>query len=157
MVDIEQPIAIPSTMDDIIESSISGTRYSTFLLGLFASLAMVLAVLGVYGVMAYSVTQRSHEFGIRIALGAPRAKIMRMVMSAGLKLVILGTAIGLVVSFGVAPFLRSQLFDTAATRAVDFSTYCTVIVLLTLGASMASFLPAYRATRANPLMMLRHE
>src|SRR5947209_3133885 len=155
--DIDQPIATPATMDEIIDSSISGTRYSTFLLGLFASLAMILAVLGVYGVMAYSVTQRRQEFGIRIALGAPRASIMRMVMSTGLKLVVLGTAIGLVISLGVAPFLRSQLFDTATTKSVDFTTYCTVILLLTLGAVMASFLPAYRATRANPTMMLRHD
>src|SRR5205807_3649606 len=127
-----------ATMEEIIDNSVSGTRYSTFLLGLFSSLAMILAVLGVYGVMAYTVTQRTQEFGIRIALGAPRTRIMRMVMSAGLKLVIYGTAIGLVVSFLVAPFLRSQLFDAAATKSVDFTTYCTVIVLLTLGASMAS-------------------
>ena len=155
--DIEQPIANAASMNEILENSISGTRYSTFLLGLFASLAMILAVLGVYGVMAYSVTQRSHEFGIRIALGASSSTIMRMVMSAGLRLVVLGTAIGLVISFGVAPFLRSQLFDTVAAKSVDFSTYASVIILLTLGAAMASFMPAYRATRSNPMMMLRHD
>src|SRR5436305_6935636 len=107
--------------------------------------------------MAYSVTQRSHEFGIRIALAAPRRKIMGMVMSAGLKLVITVTAISLITSIAVVPFLRNQLFDTTAAKSVDVATYCAVIFLLTLGASMASFLPAYRATRANPLMMLRHE
>lgn len=155
--DIEQPLANPATMNDIIDNSISGTRYSTFLLGLFASLAMILAVLGVYGVMAYSVTQRSHEFGIRIALGASRTTIMRMVMSAGLRLVLLGSTIGLVLSFAVAPFLRNQLFDTGATKSVDFTTYLSVIVLLTVGAAMASFMPAYRATRSNPMMMLRHD
>lgn len=155
--DIEQPISMPTTMEEIIDNSISETRYSTFLLGLFSSLAMVLAVLGVYGVMAYTVTQRTQEFGIRLALGAPRTRIMRMVLSAGFKLVILGTAIGLFASFLVAPFLRSQLFDAAATKSVDVATYCIVIVLLTLGATLASFLPAYRATRSNPMMMLRHD
>lgn len=156
--DMDQPIANPATMEEMIDNSISGTRYSTFLLGLFASVAIILAVLGVYGVMAYSVTQRSHEFGIRIALGAPRISIMRMVMSAGLKLVVVGTVIGLLVSFIVAPFLRNQLFDTSTPiKSVDLATYCMVIILLSIGAGMASFFPAFRATRSNPLMMLRHD
>jgi putative ABC transport system permease protein len=156
-IDPDQPLANIATMDEVLDNSISGARYSTFLLGLFASLAMTLAVLGVYGVMAYSVTQRSHEFGIRIALGAQRSSIMRMVMGAGVRLVVFGTAAGLVLSFLVAPFLRSLLFDDSVKSSTDISTYGIVVVLLTLGAIMASYLPAYRATKADPMMLLRHD
>jgi putative ABC transport system permease protein len=155
--DPDQPLANVATMDEILENSLSGTRYSTFLLGLFSSLAMVLAVLGVYGVMAYSVTQRSHEFGIRIALGAQRSSIMRMVMGNGLRLVVYGTVAGLAVSFIVAPMLRSLLFDESAKGSADMATYGIVILLLSVGAVFASYLPAYRATKADPMMMLRHD
>jgi putative ABC transport system permease protein len=155
--DPDQPLANVATMDEILENSLSGTRYSTFLLGLFSSLAMILAVLGVYGVMAYSVTQRSHEFGIRIALGAQRSSIMRMVMGNGLRLVVYGTVAGLVLSFVVAPMLRSLLFDETTKGSADMGTYGIVVMLLSAGAVMASYLPAYRATKSDPMMMLRHD
>ncbi len=155
--DPDQPLANVATMEEILDNSLSGARYSTFLLGLFSSLAMILAVLGVYGVMAYSVTQRSHEFGIRIALGAQRSTIMRMVMGNGLRLVVYGTVAGLVVSFVVAPLLRSLLFGESTKGSADIATYGIVILLLSVGAILASYVPAYRATKADPMMMLRRD
>lgn len=155
--DPDLPVANAASMEEILDNSISGTRYSTFLLGLFSSLAIILALLGVYGVMAYSVTQRSHEFGIRIALGAQRSAIMGMVMSTGLRLVVFGTVLGIGISLAVAPFLRSLLFDTSNKSFADVTTYGTVVLLLTIGAVMATYLPAHRATRADPMMMLRHD
>ena len=154
MQDPEQPITNVNFMENVIAGSISGMRSSTFLQGLLASLAMVLAVLGVYGVMAYSITQRIHEFGIRIALGAQRGSIMKMVIAGGVRLVVYGVLAGIAGSLIFARLLRSQLFGISAA---DPATYAIVTLLLLTGALLASYLPAYRATRVSPLMMLRRD
>jgi putative ABC transport system permease protein len=153
-IDASQPISNIATMDEIIDNSISGARSSTFLLGLFASVAMALAVLGIYGVMAYSVTQRNHEFGIRIAMGAQPRSIMAMVLKTGVLLVAIGTALGLIGSLVITHLLRSQLVGVSPA---DMPTYIMVPSLLLVSALLASYLPAYRATKANPMAMLRHD
>jgi putative ABC transport system permease protein len=118
---------------------------------------VALALLGVYGVMAYSVAQRSHEFGIRMALGAPRPAIMRLVMGAGLRLVALGTLLGLLASFISASVLRSLIFGVSPISGVDPIGYLMVILLLIAGAGLASYLPALRAMRVDPMVALRYE
>ena len=135
---------------------VAGTqrRLSMLLVGLFAGFALLLTVIGIYGVVSYSVNQRTHEMGIRSALGATPGEILRLVVGEGLRLAVFGVAIGLVVSLGLARFINSLLYGINAN---DVVTYVYVALLLITITVLASYVPARRATRVDPMLALRTE
>ena len=147
-------IANLGTMKDLVWSSIAQQRFILLLLGCFAAVALLLAVVGIYGVMSYAVTQRRHEIGIRMALGARVGDVLTLVVKSGVVLTATGVVIGLVLSFALTRLLRSLLFDVAPTDAM---TFATVPVGLLLVALIACFIPARRATQVDPLVALRYE
>jgi putative ABC transport system permease protein len=153
-IDQDVPIFEISTMDANIANSMGQRRFAMMLLGLFAVMAVVLASIGIYGVMSYSVTQRSHEIGIRMALGAARRNVLRMVMGQGLVLVGAGVLIGVVGAFGLTRLIASQLFGV---RPTDPTTFISVALTLIGVAALATFVPAMRATRVDPVVALRDE
>jgi putative ABC transport system permease protein len=153
-IDPEQPIADVRTMKEVIARSIARPRFNTLLLAIFAGVALLLASVGLYGVMNYSATQRIHEVGIRMALGASRADIMRLVVGNGMLLTLIGIAIGVISSLGLTRVMQSFLFGVGATDAVTFVAVCA---LLTTVALLANYFPARRATRVNPVIALRYE
>ncbi len=151
-VDKDQPVANIDTMDHIVSEAIARQRFSMLLLGSFAGLALVLAAVGIYGVMSYSVAQRRHEIGIRIALGAQRADVLRMTMKQGLKLVGLGLLIGLASAFVLTRVMASLLFGISATDPATFASICVVMVGV---AALANYIPALRATKVDPIVALQ--
>ncbi|HXW56464.1 MAG TPA: ABC transporter permease [Candidatus Cybelea sp.] len=153
-VDPNQPLANLRTMDDVMASSVSEPRFRTWLLGLFALLAVALATIGIYGVIAYSVDQRRHELGIRLAMGAQANQMFRLVTGWALGLALAGVAIGAAISLGLTHVLRSFLYQTSALDPLTF--LCVGAVLIGV-AVLAAFLPARRATRVDPLVALRYE
>jgi putative ABC transport system permease protein len=153
-VDRDVPLAGIATMDTNINNSMGQRRFAMMLLGLFAAIAMVLASIGIYGVMSYSVTQRAHEIGIRMALGAARRNVLGMVMRQGLLLVALGVVIGVVGSLGLTRLIASQLFGVQPSDPVTFVLVATTLVGV---AALATFVPAMRATRVDPVVALRDE
>ena len=152
--DPDQPIAAVRTMDEWVDRSTATPRYRTTLLGLFAALAMVLAATGIYGVMSYSVAQRTHEIGVRMALGAQRGKVLRLILRQGLLLVVIGLVIGLAGAFALTRVMASLLFGVTAKDPI---TFVVVAVLLSVVALVACYLPARRATKIDPLEALRYE
>ena len=124
------------------------------LVGLFGALALALATIGIYGVMSYSVTQRRHEIGVRMALGAQRADVLKLILKQGVLLAITGVLVGLAGSFGLTRVISTLLFDVAATDKVTFVVVAVGLFAITF---LASYLPAWRATRVNPLDALRYE
>jgi putative ABC transport system permease protein len=143
-----------STMEDVRYASLAGPRFNTILFGVFAVLALALGLVGIYGVMAYTVTQRRHEIGIRMALGAQPRDVLRMVVGHGMKLAGAGAAIGLAVALGVTRVMRALLYETSPT---DPLTFAVVVALLVAVALLACIVPARRATRVDPLIALRYE
>jgi putative ABC transport system permease protein len=148
------PVANIRTMQDVVSRSLREPRFSTVLLGIFAGLALVLAAIGLYGVVSYSVTQRQHELGIRMALGARPAEIWRMVIRQGLGLTMTGAMIGFVVALFLARFLSTMVYGVSTHDAVTFGLVPLVIVAV---AAIACYLPARRATRVDPMIALRYE
>ena len=153
-VDPNQPVTDARSMDDYLAASVSRRRLSMLLLVLFAGVATVLAAVGIYGVMAYAVTQRSHEIGIRMALGAEPNDVLRMVVSDGMKLAGIGLLIGIAASYAAVHYLASQLYGV---KAKDPITVVCVSVGLALVAISACYFPARRATKVDPLEALRYE
>ena len=152
--DKDQPVYSVKTMDELIKGSISQRRFAMMLLAGFAAVALVLAAVGIYGVMSYSVTQRSHEMGIRMALGASQRDVLSLVVKHGLKLVIIGAAIGMAGAIALTRLMSSLLFGVSAT---DPLTFALTSVLLTGVALAACFIPARRATKVDPMVALRYE
>jgi putative ABC transport system permease protein len=153
-IDKDQPIRAISTMKELVSNSVATRRITLVLLGLFSGLALVLGAIGIYGVISYSVTQRTHEIGIRMALGAPRRDVFRLVVGQGLKLAGVGIAIGVVAAFGLARLMSTLLYGISAT---DFETFVGVSILLALVALLACYVPARRAMRVDPTVALRYE
>jgi putative ABC transport system permease protein len=151
-VDEDQPVAAIDTMDHIVSEAIARQRFSMLLLGIFAALALVLAAVGVYGVMSYSVAQRTHEIGIRMALGARRSDVLQMTIKQGLKLVSAGMMLGLAAAFLMTRVLASLLFGISATDPV---TFIGISLVLFAVAIVASYVPALRATKVDPIIAVR--
>jgi putative ABC transport system permease protein len=153
-VDRDLPLARIMTMNQLIESSMGQRRLSTALLGVFAGIALVLASLGIYGVMSYTVAQRTRELGVRVALGASRQNVLGMVLRQGMTLAVIGVAIGLAGAAALTRFMASQLYDIRATDPLTFATVTGVLAVVALGATLV---PALRATRVDPIVALREE
>jgi putative ABC transport system permease protein len=153
-VDKDMPLSNVKSMDDLLESSLGQRRLSMILLGAFSAIALVLASIGIYGVLAYSVTQRSRELGIRMALGAARARVLRLVIGQGMALALVGIAIGLVGALALTRLLGTQLYSI---RPTDPVTFVGVSLLLAAIAFVATLVPALRATRVDPVVALREE
>jgi putative ABC transport system permease protein len=153
-VDRDLPIDRIQTMEQVMKDSLAPSRIKTLLLGIFAGLALVLAAVGVYGVVSYSVAQRTHEIGIRMALGARPGQVRRLVVVQGMRIVLLGAAFGLALAGWASRYLGSQVYGVTATDPV---TFLVVPILLLLVALVANWLPALRATRVDPLEALRYE
>ena len=152
--DSDQPIYNIRTMNEIRAESVAPERLNLTLLSIFAGIALVLAVVGIYGVMSYSVTQRTHEIGIRMAIGAQPRDVFRMVLGQGMMLALIGVGIGLVGAFALTRLMATMLFGVEPT---DPATFAAIAVLLTGVALVACYIPGRRATRVDPVISLRYE
>jgi putative ABC transport system permease protein len=153
-VDAQQPVYAFNTMDDLVRANVSMPRLNMILSSVFAAIALLLATIGIYGVMSYAVTQRTREIGVRMALGASARDAVRAVVGRGLTVALAGIVAGLVAAVGLTRFLQSQLFGVAAIDGLVFGGISALFVAVALA---ASYLPARRATRVDPLVALRHE
>jgi putative ABC transport system permease protein len=153
-IDKDQPVSNISTMEDVLSESVARQRFSMLLLGIFAALALILAAVGIYGVMSYSVAQRTHEIGIRMALGAQASDVLKLTVGGGLKLVLIGVVIGLAAAFILTRVMSSLLFGVSATDPITFITISLVLISVAL---LASYIPARRATKVDPMVALRYE
>ena len=153
-VDRNVPISATQTLVSLLEESTAQRRLAVTLLGVFAGLALLLAAVGIYGVISYNVSQRTQEIGIRMALGAERREIMKMVLGQGTMMALTGVVIGLGVAFGLTRLIAALLFQVSAT---DPPTFSLVPVVLLLVALVAAYLPARRAARVEPMVALRDE
>jgi putative ABC transport system permease protein len=152
--DSQLPVDNPRELAEVVTESSSQQRFLALLLGLFAGLALVLAAVGIYGVIAYSVAQRTHELGIRIALGAGRSELLRLVLGEGLRLALAGVAVGLAAAWGLSRFLASLLYGVHATDPLTFTAVPLVLLAVAL---LACYIPALRATKVDPIEALRYE
>ena len=153
-IDKDQPLAAVMSLEEHLAESLAARRFNMLLLTLFAALALLLAAVGIYGVISYGVARRSHEIGVRMALGAQRADVMRLIARQGLGLTLAGIAVGLLLAAGLTRLLSSLLFDVSATDPLTFGLTATLLALV---AVPATWIPARRATKVDPLTALRME
>jgi ABC-type antimicrobial peptide transport system permease subunit len=151
-VDRDQPISRVNTMDALVADSVGQRRLSMVLLALFAGFALLIACIGLYGVTAYSVTQRTREIGVRMALGAAAPQVVGAFVRDGLRLTLIGLGVGTLAALGAGRLLTSQLYDV---KPSDPATLAGTALVLALVALLASYLPARRATRVDPMTALR--
>jgi putative ABC transport system permease protein len=152
--DRTRPVYDVQTVEEALAASIAPRRFNLLLLGIFAVAALALAVVGIYGVMGYAVTQRTHEIGVRMALGARRGEVVRMVVRQGMAVAAVGIAVGVVAALGLTRVMRSLLYETAPTDGPTFGVVC---VVLGAAAFLACCLPALRASKVDPVVALRYE
>jgi putative ABC transport system permease protein len=153
-IDSQIPATRIRSMADVISVSVATERFNMLLLGVFAALALALAAIGIYGVVAYSVTQRTHELGIRVALGAQSKDVLSLVIGQGIKLVVIGLGIGLIAAFGLTRLMRTLLFNISPGDPLTFALVAAALMSVAL---LACYLPALRATRVDPMIALRSE
>jgi putative ABC transport system permease protein len=142
------------TLDQYIASSVSQPRFNMLLLCIFASAALLLTIVGLYGVLSYAVTERTHEIGVRMALGANTADVLKLIVKQGMGLTLIGVALGLLGAYAFGQITESLLFDVKAT---DPFTFIIVALILTVVALVACLVPARRAARTDPMVALRYE
>ncbi|MGB2670581.1 MAG: ABC transporter permease [Candidatus Acidiferrum sp.] len=152
--DRQIPVSDIQSMNSLMAESLAQQRFNMLLLGIFAALALVLSAVGIYGLIAYAVSQRTHEIGVRVAVGAQQRDVLRLIVGDGAKLAFFGIAIGIVAAFALTRLMASLLFEVAPT---DPETFAVVAVLLAAVALMACYIPARRATRVDPMVALRYE
>jgi len=152
--DKDLPVTDVAMMPDILEASVAQPRFRTFLLGLFAAMALVLAVIGIFGVISYSVSCRTNEIGIRVALGAQSADVLKQVLLEGARLVAIGLALGLAGSLAATRLIATLLFGVKPTDPLTFAAVAAILASVTLA---ACYIPARRATRVDPIVALRYE
>ncbi len=152
--DPELPVYRVTTMEQLVADSMAQRRFAMLLLGIFAALALGLASVGLYGVMAYSVVQRTHEIGIRMALGAQNRDVLKLVMRQAIVLIVAGLSIGLGAAFGLSRLMSTLLFGVGASDPI---TFAGVALLLVTVALLACYIPARRATKVDPMIALRYE
>jgi predicted permease len=153
-IDSREVIYGVQTLDEVLAGSFAARRLTMILLGIFAAFALVLSCVGIYGVISYLVGQRTHEIGVRMALGAQRKDVMRLVLGEGAKMALVGVAAGIAAALGLTRLMANELFGVSAQ---DPLTFASVAILLTLVALLACYLPARRAVRVDPMVALRHE
>jgi predicted permease len=153
-VDANLPLAEIKTMEQVLSASLTDWRFHAILLGVFGGLALFISTIGIYGVISYSVAQRTHEIGVRMALGAARRDVVELVVGQGLKLALAGIAFGLVGAWALTRFLASLLFGVEPTDPLTFVGVCLILIVVAL---LASYLPARRAMRVDPMVALRYE
>jgi putative ABC transport system permease protein len=153
-IDKDQPIFAIATMQELVNSSISTQRITLILLGLFSALALILAAIGIYGVISYSVAQRTHEIGIRMALGADGGGVLRMILAQGVKIAGAGVGTGILASFGLTRLMTKLLYSVSSADPITFAAVAIVLVVV---AMLACYIPARRALRVDPIIALRYE
>ena len=153
-VDKAAPVSEVRTMEHIVSEAVTQPRFNLYLLSLFGGIALLLSAAGIYGVTAYGVTQRTHELGIRLALGAQVGDVLKMILGQGMLLIAIGLGIGLAASFALTRLLKTLLFGVSAT---DPLTFVAITFVLALVALLACYFPARRATKVDPLVALRYE
>ena len=153
-IDRNEPINQVVPMDELFSNSFAWRRFLMLLLGVFAAVALVIATVGIYGVISHAVSQRTHEIGIRMALGAQAGDVLRMVIWRGMSLTLIGVSLGLAAAFALTRVMKNLLFEVSAT---DPATFALIASLLVGAALIASYIPARRATKVDPLQALRHD
>jgi ABC-type antimicrobial peptide transport system permease subunit len=153
-VNAELPLASVRTMQEVYDQSLARTSFTLAMLGIAAAMALALGIIGIYGVMSYTVSQRQAEIGIRLALGAQRGQVLQMVLKQGTKLALVGVAIGIGAAFGLTRLMKSLLFGVTAYDPLTFASVAALLILIAL---LACYIPARRAMLVDPLKAFRYE
>jgi putative ABC transport system permease protein len=153
-IDKDQPVFNVTTMQQLVDDSVSTPHITLVLLGLFSGLALILAAIGIYGVISYSVQQRTHEIGIRMALGAQRSDVLRLVVGQGIKLAAIGVVMGIAAALSLMRLMTTLLFGVGANDPITFAAAAVILFLVALA---ACYIPASRAIAVDPMVALRYE